>query len=195
MRHLRSVWLVARREIIERGRSRGFIFSVLFTTAIVIGSFVIPAVLLRDDEATAIGALAPVPAGLEASLAAVAASLESVVVLTEVPDRAAGDAALADESITARSSCRPTSEPGRGALPRAAGRDHRAHGRRRGQPAPLDVDPGRAGRRSRCPCHDRRAAGRHRRRAVGPDDEAAVCVATSAPYSSSWVSSPSASRS
>jgi ABC-2 type transport system permease protein len=87
--------------MIERGRSRGFIFSVLFTTAIVIGSFVVPAVLLRDDEAIAIGALAPVPPGLEASLAAVAGSLGSEVVVTEVPDRATGDAALADETIKA----------------------------------------------------------------------------------------------
>ena len=33
MSRLRSIWLVARREIIERGRSRGFVLSVLFTTA------------------------------------------------------------------------------------------------------------------------------------------------------------------
>ena len=33
MSRWRSVWLVARREILERGRSRGFILSVVFTTA------------------------------------------------------------------------------------------------------------------------------------------------------------------
>ena len=33
MSRWRSIWLVARREILERGRSRGFILSVLFTTA------------------------------------------------------------------------------------------------------------------------------------------------------------------
>ncbi len=42
MSRWRSVWLVARREILERGRSRGFILSVFFTTALVIGSFVSP---------------------------------------------------------------------------------------------------------------------------------------------------------
>ena len=33
MSRWRSIWLVAKREILERGRSRGFILSVLFTTA------------------------------------------------------------------------------------------------------------------------------------------------------------------
>ena len=32
----RSVWLVAKREILERGRSRGFLFSVVFTTLLAI---------------------------------------------------------------------------------------------------------------------------------------------------------------
>ncbi len=59
----RSVWLVARREILERGRSRGFILSVLFTTLIVIGSFVIPAVFFGDETATKIGVVEPAPAG------------------------------------------------------------------------------------------------------------------------------------
>ena len=45
----RSIWLVARREILERGRSRGFILSVLFTTLIVVGSFVVPALFFGDD--------------------------------------------------------------------------------------------------------------------------------------------------
>ena len=63
-------------------------------------------------------------------------SLESVVVLTEVPDRTAGDAALADESIKALIIVpADLSGPRRGALPRAAGREHRAHRRRRGQPS------------------------------------------------------------
>ena len=37
MSRWRSIWLVARREILERGRSRGFLFSVLFTTVLVAG--------------------------------------------------------------------------------------------------------------------------------------------------------------
>ena len=57
----RSVWLVARREILERGRSRGFILSVLFTTLIVIGSFVIPAIFFGGETATRVGVVEPRP--------------------------------------------------------------------------------------------------------------------------------------
>ena len=68
MSHWRSVWLVAKREILERGRSRGFVFSVLFTTLLVIGSFVLPAVLFGEDEPTRIGLVRPSPPGLEQAI-------------------------------------------------------------------------------------------------------------------------------
>ena len=70
MSRWRSVWLVARREILERGRSRGFVLSVFFTTALVIGSFIVPAILFRDDEVTQIGVVEPAPPGLDVAMAA-----------------------------------------------------------------------------------------------------------------------------
>ena len=94
MSRLRSIWLVARREILERGRSRGFILSVLFTTLLVIGSFVVPAVLFRDDEITQIGVVEPAPPGLDAALTATAGQLDLDVDISTYPDVAAGDAAL-----------------------------------------------------------------------------------------------------
>jgi ABC-type Na+ efflux pump permease subunit len=51
MTRLRSIRLVARREILERGRSRGFLFSIGFTTLIIIASFVVPAILFDRDDA------------------------------------------------------------------------------------------------------------------------------------------------
>ena len=63
MSRWRSVRLVARREILERGRSRGFVLSVLFTTLLVVGSFIVPT-LLFGDEATKIGVVQPEPPGL-----------------------------------------------------------------------------------------------------------------------------------
>jgi ABC-type Na+ efflux pump permease subunit len=53
MSRWRSILLVAKREILERGRSRGFILSVFFTTVLVIGSFVVPAIFFGEDEAPA----------------------------------------------------------------------------------------------------------------------------------------------
>ncbi len=68
MSRWRSVWLVARREILERGRSRGFILSVFLTTALVMGSFIVPTILFGDDDVTKIGLIEPAPPGLAAAI-------------------------------------------------------------------------------------------------------------------------------
>jgi ABC-2 type transport system permease protein len=94
MSRWRSIWLVARREILERGRSRGFILSVFFTTALVIGSFLVPALLFRDDEITKVGVVQPPPVGLDAAVAATAARFERTIELVPYPDADAADAAL-----------------------------------------------------------------------------------------------------
>ena len=103
MSRWRSIWLVARREILERGRSRGFILSILFTTLLVVGSFVLPAVLFGDEEATRIGVVQPAPAGLSTALTTTAAApqLDREVEVVPFPDRAAADAALDGRSVVA----------------------------------------------------------------------------------------------
>ena len=73
MSRWRSIRLVAKREILERGRSRGFMLSILFTTLLVVGSFVLPAVLFGDEEATRIGVVQPEPPGLSTALTTTAA--------------------------------------------------------------------------------------------------------------------------
>lgn len=99
MSRWRSVWLVARREIIERGRSRGFILSVLLTTALVLGSFIVPTILFGDDEATKIGLVEPAPAGLSASIEATASAAQHDIQVVTFPDRAAAQAALETDDI------------------------------------------------------------------------------------------------
>ena len=95
----RSIWLVARREILERGRSRGFILSVLFTTLIVIGSFIVPALLIGDQATTRIGVVEPAPAALVATLESTAARFDRKVAITTYPDAGAADAALKAETV------------------------------------------------------------------------------------------------
>ena len=95
----RSVWLVARREILERGRSRGFILSVAFTTAIVIGSFLVPAILFGEDQATKVGLVEPAPAALPATIESTARRFDQKVAITTYPDAAAADAALQDGQV------------------------------------------------------------------------------------------------
>ena len=90
----RSIWLVARREILERGRSRGFILSVAFTTLIVVGSFVIPSIVFGGDHPTTVGIVEPSPPGLQAAIEQSADRFDHKVVVTTYPDAAAADAAL-----------------------------------------------------------------------------------------------------
>lgn len=101
MRRLRSILLVARREILERGRSRGFLFSVLFTTAIIIGSFLVPALLFSGDQVVRLGVVEPAPTGLDASLRSTAQTLGTTIAITHAADSVAGDTALQDGSVSA----------------------------------------------------------------------------------------------
>jgi ABC-2 type transport system permease protein len=96
MSRWRSILLVAKREILERGRSRGFILSVFFTTVLVIGSFVVPAILFGEDEATRVGVVEPEPAGLALAITATADQFDREVVITGYPDAATADGALKD---------------------------------------------------------------------------------------------------
>jgi ABC-2 type transport system permease protein len=101
MSRWRSVWLVARREILERGRSRGFILSVFFTTALVIGSFVVPAILFRDDDATQLGVVQPAPAGLDAVLATTSTTFDQPIDIVPFDDAAAAEDALRSGDVDA----------------------------------------------------------------------------------------------
>ncbi len=99
MSRWRSVWLVAKREIIERGRSRGFILSVLLTTALVIGSFLIPTLLFGGDDVTKVGIIEPAPASLAGAIQATAVAAQQDIEIVSFADRAAALGALEAEDV------------------------------------------------------------------------------------------------
>jgi len=101
MSRARSIWLVARRELLERGRSRGFIFSVLFTTTIIIGSFVVPVLIFGDEGPTRVGVVEPAPDRLDSAITTTAAALDQDIAVVRFSDRAAGETALLDDQIAA----------------------------------------------------------------------------------------------
>jgi len=101
MSRWRSIWLVAKREILERGRSRGFILSVLFTTLLVIGSFVVPTILFGDEQAKAIGVVEPTPPGLQTALTVTAGQLDQTISVVPLSDAAAASAALDSGEVDA----------------------------------------------------------------------------------------------
>jgi ABC-2 type transport system permease protein len=99
MSRWRSVWLVARREILERGRSRGFILSVFLTTALVIGSFLVPTILFGGDDVAKIGLIDPAPSTLPAAIETAARAAQQDVEVVRFTDRAAAKAALEADDI------------------------------------------------------------------------------------------------
>ena len=100
MSHWRAVRLVAMREILERGRSRGYVLSLVFTLLLLVGGFVLPQLLLTD-QATRLALVKPVPAGLETAIKAGAAAYDLRLDVSSVPGRAAAVAALTDKTIDA----------------------------------------------------------------------------------------------
>jgi ABC-2 type transport system permease protein len=100
MSRLRAIRLVATREILERGRSRGYLLSLLFTLFILSAAFVLPQLLIAN-QAIRFGLVEPVAPGLQAAVEATAAAYDANVTVTTLPDRTAAEAALADDTIDA----------------------------------------------------------------------------------------------
>ena len=101
MSRWQSILLVAKREVLERGRSRGFILSMLFTTAIIIGSFALPAILIGNEGPTRVGLVQPAPAGLDASIVATGEQLDQELEIVQYDERVAGQLAVANHEIVA----------------------------------------------------------------------------------------------
>jgi len=100
MSRWRSVWLVARREMVERGTSRGFVISVAVSVALVIGAVFLPT-LIGGASRQQLGIVGTPPAGLPAALEAAAKQADLTVTTQSVPDVATGESRLRDGSIDA----------------------------------------------------------------------------------------------
>ena len=100
MRSWRAVRLVAMREILERGRTRGYVLSLVFTLFLLVAGFILPQLLLAD-QATRLAVVEPVPAGLVVAIETTAAAYDLDLEVSTVADRAAAEAALAAGTIEA----------------------------------------------------------------------------------------------
>ncbi len=101
MSRLRAVRLVAMREILERGRSRGYLLSLVFTVFILVAGFLLPIVLLGDQNQVSLALVGETPAGLDVAITSVAGQYDVTVDLSSVPDRATAEAAVRDKRIQA----------------------------------------------------------------------------------------------
>jgi ABC-2 type transport system permease protein len=101
MSRVRAIRLVAMREVLERGRSKGYVLSLLFTLFLLLAGFILPAVFLGNPSAMRVGLVGETPAGLEPALRAAARSYDTKVVISSVADRASAETAVTDKSIDA----------------------------------------------------------------------------------------------
>ena len=101
MARLRAIRLVAMREILERGRSRGYVLSLVFTAILLVAGFVLPSILLGNDEAPNLALVGTPPAGLQGSIVAIADQYDLSLDISTLPDQAAADEALRAKTIDA----------------------------------------------------------------------------------------------
>jgi ABC-2 type transport system permease protein len=99
MSRARAIYLVARREILERGRSRAFLISLALTVVFVLAGIFLPKLIGGEDQAHKLGIVGTPPAGFEQALVATSAQADLKVATSSVPSESAGEARLNEGSL------------------------------------------------------------------------------------------------
>jgi ABC-2 type transport system permease protein len=99
MNGVRQSWLVARREIRERGRSRGFLLSLVLMLIAVVAAMALPALLDRGPGTEDIGLTGSIPTELPAVLEAHGDAVDTPIRIHRFDTVAAGEDAVRDEEI------------------------------------------------------------------------------------------------
>lgn len=101
MSRLRSIWLVARREIIERGRSRAYLLSLVVTILFIGAGFLLPSLVGGGPRVLKIGVIGEAPPALEETIRGVTKAFDqsAQVEYTPYADRAAAEDALEAKTI------------------------------------------------------------------------------------------------
>ena len=95
----RQVWLVARRELRERSRSKGLWVGTAFMLIVVVAAIAVPALVDDDTVERDVGLTAVVPDALPATIIDQGAAVDVRVELHRYADRAEGEEALRDDDI------------------------------------------------------------------------------------------------
>jgi ABC-2 type transport system permease protein len=103
----RAIRLVAGREIIERGRSRGYVLSLAFPVVLRCVGFIDPSLLVGQAGQSKLALVGATPPGLSSIIEATADAYDQRIELSAVPDAAAAAAALRDASLDAALSVPP----------------------------------------------------------------------------------------
>lgn len=95
----RQVWLVARRELRERSRSKGLWVGTAFMLIVVVAAIVVPGLVENDTVDRDVGLGAVVPDALPAAIVDQGAAVDVRVELHRYPDRSEAEEALRDGDI------------------------------------------------------------------------------------------------
>jgi ABC-2 type transport system permease protein len=101
MSRRRAIWLVARRELLERGRSRAFIFSLLLSVAIIVAGIFLPGLIGNASGDQHLGIVGQPPNGLVDHVERDGSLFGLTVTVDPVADVATAEARLRDGSLTA----------------------------------------------------------------------------------------------
>jgi ABC-2 type transport system permease protein len=99
MNDARQIWLVARREIRERGRSRGFLASLLVMLVVVAAAIALPAVLDSGPGAKDVGFSGDTPPGLTAAVQAQGDAVDTTIRVHRFDTVEEGEAAVRDRDV------------------------------------------------------------------------------------------------
>jgi ABC-2 type transport system permease protein len=92
-------WLVARREVRERSRSRAFQASLVLMIVLVVGIVVVPSLVEGGGDTREVGVTGDVPEGLPSAIEEQAAALDTAVRVRRYDDVASGEQALRDGDL------------------------------------------------------------------------------------------------
>jgi ABC-2 type transport system permease protein len=95
----RQSWLVAAREIRERGRSRAFLASLLLMLLAVAAAIVLPALLDTGRGPKDVGLTGPTPAGLPTAVESQGDAVDTTIRIHHYDTRSEGEAAVRDGDI------------------------------------------------------------------------------------------------
>jgi len=96
---LRVVWLVGRRELLERGRSRAFLLGLVLTQALIVGSFALQGLIIGDAGRVKLGTVGDVPANARGAMSAVAGAIGATLTITPFDNLDDASAALRRDDV------------------------------------------------------------------------------------------------
>lgn len=99
MSRFRAIRLVARREILERGRSRAFLLSLVLTVGLILAGVFLPTLLGGAAGTSKLGIVGSPPASFAPTLTAIATQTGDKIATQQVPDVQIGEARLRDGSL------------------------------------------------------------------------------------------------